>query len=762
LIKRGDFFALIVVTLLFNYAIAIGTNFNGILNPEFHTLTLALTGVTSAGWLLLHWRRGWVWHRTSLDVVMLLWIAAFGLSLVANLEVWRRIAIGLWYVAAYIGVWYMLYDLIANNALSRDTLVDGLLICGLVVLIFGFIQSRNWFIVSLPLILSRTIPFGLPRPVSTFGNANTLANFLIVLIPFALTRAVSARLLFGRIVMGIYALLALLLLFLTYSRGGWLGMVAGLFIWAVLLLAQRNLLSPKGLTLWWGGKTSRNRSIILAAAALSGVVAIAVLMIFVSSLNAGGRTADLRTYIYDTAITMFTEKPLTGHGLFTFGRGLTRLQSVPPTTPHNHAHNAPLHIAAEMGVAGLVALFATLAVMVWQAWRNWRDMSIRQRPLLSAAAGAVVAFAVHQLTDVPATTPAIVLTGLVALVLLLTPVNLIPLTSHFRRISHSVLMTGLWLVLLITGLWSSQVYTQYINALHYAVDTKDFRGAASQMQPVINADPDLSLTYKEQGLLFGLAANEGDQDSAREGIAAYQKFLELDPYYAIVWANMAALQWQLDERDAAFESMEQAVKLAPQSWQLAVGLGFYADAMAKTEFAQISYQQALTIYPDSVLLPELAIFRSDDLKLTIPARVVLLLDEGKIDEAAQVWSDNPQPVSLPKYVIDTLVALAQNDRSGAQTALSAAEESAVSDIDKAWLYIGQASLAQFDGDNDVAAAELEMTRQQLTRDTLDVDFEFGINIALAQFLRNGFSRTFLPQVYYPADDPVLLYLIENT
>jgi putative inorganic carbon (hco3(-)) transporter len=762
LIKRGDFIALIVVTLLFNYAIAIGTNFNGILNPDFHTLTLVLTGLTAASWLLLHWHRGWVWHRTPLDVVMLLWIAAFGLSLVANLEVWRRIAIGLWYVTAYIGVWYMLHDLIANNGLSRDTLVDGLLICGLVVLIFGFIQSRDWFTTSLPLMLSGRMPFGLPRPVSTFGNANTLANFLVVLIPFALTRAVSARLLFGRIVMGIYSLLALLLLFLTYSRGGWLGMAAGLFVWAVLLLAQRNMLSFKGLAVWWGRQKSRSRIITLAASALSVVVTLAVLTIFLSSLNAAGRTTDLRTYIYDTAITMFSEKPLTGHGLFTFGRGLARLQSVPPTTPHSHAHNAPLHIAAEMGIVGLLPLFATLGVMVWGAWRNWRDMSSRQRLILSAATGAVVAFAVHQLTDVPATTPAIVLAGLVALVLLLTPVNLIPLASHFRRISHSLLMVGLWIVLLISGLWSSQIYAQYINVLHYAVDTNDFRGAASQMQPVIAADPDLSLTYKEQGLLLGLAANEGDQQAAPEGIAAYQQFLALDPNYAIVWANMAALQWQLDERDVAFESMEQAVKLAPESWQFAIGLGLYADMLANTEVAQTAYQQALTVFPDSVLLPELEAFRSDNLELTIPARVVLSLSEGKIDEAGRMWSDNLQPGTSSKYVIDALVALAQDDRSGAQTALIVAEEVAVSDTDWAWLYVGRARLARFNGENYVADGELEMARQQLVRDPFDADFVYGINIALAQFLRNGFSRTFLPQVYYPVDDPILLYLIENT
>lgn len=762
MIKRRDFFALIVVTILFNYAIAIGTTFNGVLSPEFHIPTLALTGITVAVWLFLHWRRGWVWHRTPLDGVMLLWVAAFGLSLVANLDVWRRIAIGLWYVAAYIGVWYMLHDLIANEGVSRDTLVDGLLICGIVVLIFGFVQSRDWFTVSLPLMLSGIIPFGLPRPVSTLGNPNALANFLVVLIPFALARTFSARLLVGRIVMGIYALMALLLLFLTYSRGAWIGIGAGILVWGGLLLVERNLLSRKALTGWWSQKATLTRILMLATAASGIVVALLVLMIFRSSLNEVGRTTDLRTYIYDTAITMFREKPLTGHGLFTFGRGLVRLQSIPPTTPHSHAHNAPLHIAAEMGVVGLAALFVTLAVMFWSARRNWRDMTDRQRSILSAAVGAVVAFGVHQLSDVPATTPAIVLAGLVALVLMLTPVKPVPLTSHLRRLEHPLAMAGLWIVLLISGFWSSQIYSEYVKVLYYAVNTNDFRGAAAQIQPVIAADPNLSLTYMEQGLLLGLAANEGDQAAAREGIAAYQQFIARDPYYAIAWANMAALQWQLDERDDAFQSMQRAVTLAPESWQLAVGLGLYADALAKTDVAQTAYQQAVTTFPDSVLMPELEAFRRDDLELTVPARVGLLLSGGRTDEAGQVWSDNPQSGSSSKYVIDALLALAKNDRSGAEEVLVYAEDVVGNKADRAWMYVGRARLAQFDSDNDLATTELDKAREQLQRGPFEADFVFGINIGLAQFLRNSFPRQFLPQVYYPVDDPVLIYLIENT
>ena len=762
MIKRGDFVALIAVTIVFSYAIAIGTTFNGILTPDFHVPTLVMTALIITIWLLAHWKRGWIWHRTPLDGVMLLWIAAFGLSLVANLESWRRITIGLWYVSAYIGVWYMLHDIIANEGISRETLVDGLLISGVVVLVFGFVQSRDWFSTSLPLMFSGVLSFILPRPVSTLGNPNALANYLVVLIPFVLVRTVSARLTLGRIVMGIYSLLALFLLFLTYSRGAWIGMAAGIVIWGALLLAERNMFSRVALVEWWGKRNLWTRILTLVTAITCLVVTLGIVVILLISLNSAGRTTDLRTDIYKTAITMFTEKPFTGYGLFTFGRGLVRLQSVPPTTPHSHAHDAPLLIAAEMGIPGLIALFTTLAMMIWMLRRNWSDMTNRQRATLSGAVAAVVAFGVHQLTDVPATTPAIVLAGLLALALLMTPVKPVPLVSRFRRLEHPVAMAGLWIVLIATGLWNSRIYTDYVKSLFYAISTDDFRGAAAQMQPAIDADPALSLYYKEQGLLLGFAANQGDESAAREGIAIYQKFISQEPDYAIVWANMAALQWGLGERDVGFQSMQRAVTLAPQGWQLAVNLGQYADALGKTDVAQQAYQQAVEAFPDIVLLPGLEPYRRDDLKLTIPARVVALLGDGMVEEAAKVWAENPQPDSAEKYGIDALIALAKGDRSGAENALSKAGLVVFSESDKEWLYVGQARLAQFDGDAVTAKNKLDATHELLKRTTFEADFYEGISIGLAQFLQNSFPRQFLPQVYFPVDDPVLLYVVDKT
>jgi putative inorganic carbon (hco3(-)) transporter len=712
--------------------------------------------------LLLHWQRGWVWHRTPLDGVMLLWIVAFGLSLLANLEVWRRISIGLWYATAYIGVWYMLHDLIANEGISRDTLVDGLLICGIIVLIFGYIQCREWFLTTLPQIQQGLVMFVLPRPVSTLGNTNLLSSFLTVLIPFIFTRVVAARIMFSRLMLGLYAILALGLMFLTFSRGAWLGLGVGLGAWLLLILSQHGLLSVLALRTWWAARASAFK-IAVSTILLGGLVSILIVgLLFIQSFNQPGRTAGLRTNIYSAAVTLFTEKPFVGYGLFTFGRGLSRMQSMPPEVPHSHAHNAILHIGAELGIIGLVALFATLVVMGLATRRNWKISTSRQRGVLAASIGAVLAFAVHHQTDVPATEPAIALTGLLALVLMLTSPQPQPITSPIRRIEHPIAMVGLWLALLVSGFWSSQIYKNYLTDLVYGISTGDFRGSAERLQSSIDADPALSVYPMQQGFMWGMAASEGDMDAAQQAINVYEHFVVTEPYYAIVWANLGALYQQVGELDKAVSAMEQAVTLAPESWQIAINLGNYETAVGDTASAQVAYDEALRIEPDIILMPDLSLINTDVVDLSPPAHVVLLLQRGELDQAEEIWKDYaPALRSSSQPVIDALFALTRNDRAAAVSALDRAERAVQSETDEIWAHLGRARLADFDGNDEVVQTELSTIRDMLKRGLFEGDFSNSL-IGYVQFLMNILPRDFLPQVYYPVDDPVLLYLIENT
>ncbi|MBI5669035.1 MAG: O-antigen ligase family protein [Chloroflexi bacterium] len=774
--KPSELLTRAVVIILCSFILGNAATFNGVLNPGVGALTLGITAITVVAWLLVRWRRGWQWYRTPLDGAFLLWGLAFGVSLLANPEVWRRSAIGLWYAGAYIGVWYVLLDALANGGLKRDMLVDGLLVTGVVVLLFGFLQLVNW--------VGAYGLNGVPRPVSLFGNPNFLGAFLIVLIPLALSRIAASRSQFIQIVMSIYTALALVLLFLSNSRGAWLGFVAAFVVWTALLLALRRQLSFRYWRGWWNARRGGTRALVLLAVVSALVVAVGAAVLFVRSFTVSGRDTGLRTELYAAAVQMFAEKPITGQGLFTYGRELVRLPGIEPDKPHSHAHNVLLQVAAELGLIGLVALAVTLVMIVRVVRENWQVLESSgtgrglsptgpyrsgNRIMLAGATAAVAAFAVHQLTDVPAMMPSIALTGLIALVLAVAPVEPQPITANWRRVGQPVGVATLWLMVLASGLWSNRVYGDYFAALKYAVDTDDYRGGAERLQPVINADLNFSLYHLEQGFLYGMAANAGDRDAAQQAIAAYQHFLELDPGYALGWANLAALRWQVGEREGAVEAMSRAAELDPEIWQYAFNLGLYAEAIGDTDAAEVAYRQALTVYPDIVLYPEwqgsalrVQVGNVYEIGLSAPAMTAYQIAVKRLDNARIAWQTNGLPDSVQRDGMELILALEGRDRESALRLLANMERRAVTKADQAWVHLGRARVARYDGNDALAEEELDAAREVLKRKPLDNDDEDALNIAYAQFLRLAIPRWFLPQVYYPVDNPVLVYMIENT
>jgi len=761
--KRSDFFGLAILTVVLSYALTVGATFNGILDPSFHPLSLGLMSLLAGGWLVLHWRNKWRWHRTSLDTVFLLWMLAFAVSLVGNTDAWRRIAIGLWYVGLYIGIWYLLHDLLANRAINRVVIIDALLIAGFVITLLGFVQLKMW----LQQVAASGAFIMPPRPVSVFGNPNFLSDFLIVIIPLTLSRWYMARAMPIKVLLAAYALMQLGLLFLTSSRGAWIGIAIGLVLWFWLVASRNERLTRTRIRAWWQDQSPRLKgfAVVVAVAGILGAAGIGLYLL--RSLNDPGRSSDLRGEIYTAAVQLFAEKPLTGQGLFTFGRGLVRLPGINPDKPHSHAHDLPLQIAAELGIVGLAALVITLYVAYRTTRRNWQASTAQGRLLLAGSLAAVVSVGVHQLTDVPIMMPALALSGLIALILALAPAEPEAVAPSWSRFGHPVEMVGIWVLLIVSGFWNSGVYQQYVDVLAQAEKTNEYRQAAEDLQPVIDADPNLSLYYLQQGMLYGMAASRGDTQAAQSGIAAYEQFIQLDPGYAVAWANLAVLHWQLGDREVAVDALQQATRLDGAEWNLQALLGRYAASMGNEDAANAAYTEALRLYPDASLYTELEPFAEahpetvDATKMTVTARVVHLLAEGQVDEAKMVWAAQPLPASAPKLVIDSLLALASGDVDMAATALSKAELLVGTPVEQAWVHLGKARMAQAIGSSDLADQELLAAEQSLVQKPLATDDITLINIAYAQFLQVALERQYLPQVDYRTD-PVLIYLLDRS
>jgi tetratricopeptide (TPR) repeat protein/O-antigen ligase len=737
--------------------LTLGAAPNGIVQPQLRLMGLIGVILVGAAWLIGRRLARWTWQQTSMDAAILVWIAAFCISLIANIDQGRRIAAGLWYAGAYLLLWLLLHDLIANRAITRRVLMNALLLSGLLILLFGFVQTRTWLTSSLPLILNGALEFTLPRPVSTLGNANTLGAFLAVLIPFAL-EAARANKGVGRVIMALYALLAFVLLALTYSRGAWIGAAAGVAVYALLLARRADLLSPPRLRAVWHAQTPLRRGLIGAAALVviaAGVGALA--LVSLSTFAPGGRAADTRTWIYNTAIHLFTAQPLSGSGLFTFGAGIARYYGNPPLEIHAHAHNLILHVAAELGIPGVIAL----ALSVWAVGRAiWRGS--RGDPLVIAGAGAVTAFAIHHLFDVPSMNPAVALISLFALVIAAAPLTPIPLIGFQRRIRQIVVPTGA-AALALSGLWNAAIYQQYAaiitGALSGAIPAD---AAAERLNAVIAADPAQSVYVYEQGLLYGLA---GDRVNAA---AAFERFTDLDPDFALGWMNLAALA---GDHERALSAAQRAVETGGGEAITWYHLGEAQGRAGDLEGAQASYRAALVRLPDLRLLStwdddpiRASVTASDPPPLYEPAQTLLLLRSGDTERARATWAAGnyhaitPSPTSAA--VVDALLALHAGDLPAAQTALDAGRAWILTAGDSAWAHYGAACAARYSGDETSVLAEIEAARAASAPDLYAADWQFGANFGYTLNMSLMIPRVFVPEVEYPAASPTLVALLE--
>ncbi|HVO41693.1 MAG TPA: O-antigen ligase family protein [Aggregatilineales bacterium] len=756
--RRSDLRPRAVVAVLVTYAVFGGATYSGMLNPRYQAVSLALTAILVVGWLAIRWRGHWTWHRTALDPIVPLWLLVIALSLLSNPDALRRTGISLWYLSAYVGLWYIIQDALANHALRRETLVEGLLIGGGIAIVVGMVQLWGWFGGWWP--AHDVVPFSPPRVASTLDNPNFLASGLIVVLPLALAAAIAYPHRFLRLFLGFYLVCGALLLAVGGSRGGWVGALAALVTFGILVLAQYDLLNYARLRAWWSRRSLavRGVTVIAVAAGLGGVLIMARAIVL--SLNIGGRGTDLRTYLYSAAITLFREKPITGSGLFTFGRGLLRLASTPPLAAHAHAHDLPLNIAAELGLPGLLAFAATLGLFAIAMRRYWRTLGEAQQILASGGIAALVGVLVHHLFDMTGTAAVIAL-GVLLLLALTLPPPTEPAPAIARRIMPAG-VTALWIVLIGAGAWNNRLYEGYYAAMNDGIATGNYAAAVERLQTVIDADP-APIYVMEQGFLLGTLASSGDVAAARRAQADFEQFCASEPTYAPAWANLAGVRWQLGDRAGAIQAMQRAVSLSPEAWMLPYNLGVYLEAYGQTDAARQAFLGALKVAPDIHLYTDwnaspvrrnLALNAED---LSLPGQTMHLLRAGKVDEARTLWAHGGSDweLSAEGMAIETILAVYHGDRSAAADRLAAAAKLGGDPTSDAWVHLAGAEYARAFGQPDSYAAEVAAVRGYIEQaPSAAVDGSFA-TIASAQFYTVGLSQFFIPQIYAPSVDPIV-------
>jgi len=143
----------------------------------------------------------------------------------------------------------------------------------------------------------------------------------------------------------------------------------------------------------------------------------------------------------------------------------------------------------------------------------------------------------------------------------------------------------------------------------------DILGVESEIAKGIAASLQAKLTFREQqalaakptsnpeaydAYLRGLALDARnyssyyDEDLESKAIGSCERAVQLDPKFAIAWAQLSRMNARAAQRDAAKRALENAQKLGPNSPETLLALGYYQywvlgdDGLAKATFKELS------------------------------------------------------------------------------------------------------------------------------------------------------------------------------
>ena len=358
-------------------------------------------------WLIGRIRRGAGFPRTSLNLPILGAVVVWIITATASID--PRMAFeNLWFPLTHVVLFFVLVDLFQRRR-GRLVMETTFMVGALVIVVTG-IELASWYF-GLGIIPNTQIgwisvlgpgawlPLE-PLRVSLAMNISTLlAGFVAPLVTLAGAWALSARRDY-RVVLWLLAGGLLLVLVLTFSRGGLLSILTAVGIFGFLRLLQMPRMD------------SRFPVRALAGVVVFvGVAAVSLYTILSITQTRSVNTGDVgRLDMWQSAAEMTGDRLLTGVGPGLFGRAFRTYRD--PTIAQDKlasAHNAYLNTAAETGLPGiLVSLW--LAVAFGRTWyRNWRGASTGQKLRLEAALAALLGLAVHSLVDVFTITPIVLL-----------------------------------------------------------------------------------------------------------------------------------------------------------------------------------------------------------------------------------------------------------------------------------------------------------------------------------------------------------------
>ncbi|MGA0253538.1 MAG: IctB family putative bicarbonate transporter [Vulcanococcus sp.] len=395
----------------------LGSRLSLIAGSVLCVLLAAMPFVTRAGLSLLILASGLLW---------LVWSLCLPAGRIGRISGWLLLMLGIAVLAtgfspvtpaafkgllkliSYLGVYALLRQLLEQAPLWWDRLVAALLGGELLSSVLAIRQLYGDTSELARWADPNSVADGTIRVYGPLENPNLLAGYLIPILPIALIALLRWRSWPQRLFAASALLLGSSALFLSYSRGGWLGMVAALGV-AVLLLVLRQ-------TRHWPPLWRRLFPLLLIAVAVCvlvvAVTQIEPLRIRVMSLAAGrgDSSNNFRINVWLAAIEMIQERPWLGIGPGNSAFNLIYPLYQQPKFNALSAYSVPLELLVEGGIPNLIAALGLLFASLRAGLSQLKGESSWALPALAAVA-AIAGLCIQGATDTIFFRPEVQLTG---------------------------------------------------------------------------------------------------------------------------------------------------------------------------------------------------------------------------------------------------------------------------------------------------------------------------------------------------------------
>ncbi len=215
------------------------------------------------------------------------------------------------------------------------------------------------------------------RAIAFFPDPHIFAFYLELIAPFSIGMFFKTH----KKIWLLYFLIILFADFLTFSRGGYIGIIGGIFIGIILL--------------WSKIKTSTRHFIVLFYLSLFFFLMLPgnpITERFLSSFDSLDTSNTHRIELWTTALHSIIERPLIGTGLGAYP--ITINPQATYRTPI-YAHNLLLDVAVELGIIGLSLFCGIFFILFYVFYKNRHDY------IALFAIISLGAFFLHTIFDTP-------------------------------------------------------------------------------------------------------------------------------------------------------------------------------------------------------------------------------------------------------------------------------------------------------------------------------------------------------------------------